>query len=127
MQIRQSLQERLHLTDKDLLELLLLGAVGHVVDLLAALYEHLELLNQVSYLLDVAIILGLLHEVVDAEATRHDEHEALVQLGSNGEEALIVVGEIDAVVLGVKDHLSLLLPRQVRMIRSHQEPIIQLH
>ena len=78
LQIRQSLQESLHLTDKDLLELLLLGAVRHVVDLLAALYEHLELLYQVGYFLDVAIILGLRHKVVDAEATCHDEHEALV-------------------------------------------------
>ena len=96
-----------------MVELLLVGEVLHVRDLLGAIDEQFEFLNHVGHFVDVAVILGLLNQIVDAEAAGYYQHQAFVELGSNVEETLIVVRQAELVGSGVPDHLLLLIVEEL--------------
>ena len=93
-----------------MVELLLFGEILHVRDLLGAVDEHFEFLNHIGHFLDVAVVLGLLHQVVDAEAAAHDVEQKLVEFRRDLKQSLIVglPKWLQLLSLRIHDHLALL-------------------
>lgn len=77
--------------------------------LLDAVNEKLKLLEDLSEDLDVLIIDWLVQEVIEAESTGNDQHQAFVKLAGDVEQNLVVVLKLEAVIFDIVNHSGLLL------------------
>jgi hypothetical protein len=90
----------------------LLSQLSIAVDfckLLYAVNEELKFLENLAQYLNILIVDWLMQEVIEAESTCNDEHEALVELACDVKEHLVVVLELQAVIFYVVYHSCLLL------------------
>ena len=64
------------------------------------------------------VIYWLMKEVIKVKPTCNNKHKALIKLGSDIKENLVVVLELKAVVLHIEDHPSLLLIKELPDLKN---------
>mmetsp|Transcript_10355 Transcript_10355/g.15908 ORF Transcript_10355/g.15908 Transcript_10355/m.15908 type:complete len:227 (-) Transcript_10355:698-1378(-) len=113
LELVEVLQQRFNLGLKQVVEGLGLIRLFDLGQLLHALSEEPELLQDFLEHLYVLVVDWLVQQVIEVEAAGDDEHEALIKLGRDVEKQLVIILDVEAVVLDVEDHARLLVVEEL--------------